>query len=73
MLDLLGAEDLCALPSEGLGDDLKDLNRVSSRIAAETSRRLGRFDKNLGYAPSGALTARGLVALAVQSHRRDSI
>src|ERR1700687_3323720 len=57
ILDLLGTEDLCALPSESLGDDLKGLTSVGSRIAAESSRRLHHFDKNQGYAPSGALTA----------------
>src|ERR1700681_4894965 len=57
LLDLLGAEDLCALPSSSLGDDLKALSRMGSRIDAESSRRLHHFDKNQGYAPSGALTA----------------
>ncbi|HEX7158277.1 MAG TPA: DUF222 domain-containing protein, partial [Edaphobacter sp.] len=57
LLDLLGAEDLNALPSGSLGDDLKGLARVGSRIDAESSRRLHHFDKNQGYAPSGALTA----------------
>ena len=57
ILDLLGAEDLCALPSASQGDDLKGLARVSSRVDAESSRRLHHFDKNQGYAPSGALTA----------------
>src|SRR5580704_19219045 len=57
VLDLLGAEHLCALPSESLGDDLKALARVTSRVDAESSRRLHHFDKNQGYAPSGALTA----------------
>jgi hypothetical protein len=57
ILDSLSAEDLCALPSASLGDDLKGLGRVGSRIDAESSRRLHHFDKNQGYAPSGALTA----------------
>jgi hypothetical protein len=57
LIDLLSAEDLCALPSASLGDDLKGLGRVGSRIDAESSRRLHHFDKNQGYAPSGALTA----------------
>src|ERR1700674_3022324 len=57
ILDLLGAEDLCALPSASLGDDLKGLSRIGSRIDAESSRRLHHFDKNQGYAPSGALSA----------------
>src|SRR6202049_2080190 len=57
ILDLLGAEDLHALPAESIGDDLKGLARVGSRIDAESSRRLHHFDKNQGYAPSGALTA----------------
>ena len=34
ILDLLAAEDLCALPSASLGDDLKGLARVGSRIDA---------------------------------------
>src|SRR6202049_2489778 len=57
ILDLLGAEDLCALPSSSLGDDIKGLTRITSRADAESSRRLRHFDKNQGYAPSGALTA----------------
>src|SRR6202158_578934 len=57
ILDLLGNEDLHLLPSEALGDDLKGLTRIGNRIDAEASRRLRRFDKNHGYAPSGALTA----------------
>ena len=57
ILDLLGAEDLHALPAESIGDDLKGLARVGSRIDAESSRRLQHFDKNQGYAASGALTA----------------
>ena len=57
ILDLLGAEDLCALPAESMGDDLKGLTCMGNRIAAESSRRLHRFDKDQGYAPSGALTA----------------
>src|SRR3984893_8255441 len=57
ILDLLGKEDLHLLPSESLGDDLKGLTRIGNRIDAEGSRRLHRFDKDQGYAPSGALTA----------------
>src|ERR1700694_479158 len=57
ILDSLGAEDLGSLPSSSLGDDLKGLSRVGSRIDAESSRRLHHFDKNQGYAPSGALSA----------------
>ena len=57
ILDLLGAKDLCALPAESMGDDLKGLTRISNRIAAESSRRLRRFDKGQGYAPTIALSA----------------
>src|SRR6202049_3723753 len=57
MLDLLRAEDLHALPAESVGDDIKGLSRIGSRIDAESSRRLQHFDKNQGYAASGALTA----------------
>src|ERR1700680_4738880 len=57
ILDLLGAEDLCVVPAESVGNDLKSLNRVSNRIAAESSRRLRRFDKGQGYATSMALSA----------------
>src|SRR6202049_224037 len=57
LLDLLSGEDLHVLPSESVGDDLKGLGRIGSRIDAESSRRLHHFDKNQGYAPSGALTA----------------
>src|SRR3984893_4719296 len=57
ILDVLGNEDLHLLPSESLGDDLKGLTRIGNRIDAEASRRLRRFDKDQGYAPSGALTA----------------
>ena len=48
ILDLLGAEDLHALPAESMGDHLKGLTRVGNRIAAESSRRLRRFDKGQG-------------------------
>src|ERR1700674_3852188 len=57
IVDLLGEEDLHSLPSESLGDDLKGLTRIGNRIDAEASRRLHRFDKDQGYAASGALTA----------------
>src|ERR1700680_4966048 len=57
VLDLLGAEDLCVVPAELVGDDLKGLTSIGNRIDAESSRRLHHFDKNQGYAPSGALTA----------------
>src|ERR1700738_1517805 len=57
ILDLLGAEDLSALPAESMGDDLKGLTRISNRLAAESSRRLRHFDKGQGYAPTLALTA----------------
>ena len=57
ILDLLAGEDLHSLPSESLGDDLKGLARIGNRIDAESSRRLRRFDKDQGYAPSGALSA----------------
>jgi hypothetical protein len=57
ILDLLGAEDLHALPAESLGDDLKSLTRITSRADAESSRRLHHFDKGQGYFPSGALSA----------------
>ena len=45
LLDLLNKEDLCVVPAESMGDDLKGLTRVGNRIAAENSRRLRRFDK----------------------------
>ena len=57
IVDLLGEEDLHSLPSESLGDDLRGLTRIGNRIDAEASRRLHRFDKDQGYAPSGALSA----------------
>src|ERR1700682_5881572 len=57
LLDLLGAEDLYAAPPESMGDDLKGLTRIANRIAAESSRRLRRFDKGQGYATSIALSA----------------
>src|ERR1700680_1213032 len=57
LLDLLGGEDLQVLPADSIGDDLKGLGRIGSRIDAESSRRLHHFDKNQGYAPSGALSA----------------
>src|ERR1700694_44602 len=57
ILDLLGNEDLHLLPSESVGDDIKGLLRVDNRVDAECSRRMQRFDKAQGSAPSGALTA----------------
>src|SRR4030088_502851 len=57
ILDLLGVEDLHALPAESVGDDIKALLRVGNRIDAEVSRRLHRFDKGRGYATSAGLTA----------------
>src|SRR6202049_3314590 len=57
ILDLLGAEDLWSPPASSLRHHLKDLSRKGSRIDAESSRRLQHFDKNQGYAASGALTA----------------
>src|ERR1700730_19049190 len=57
ILDLLGAEDLHALPAESVGDDIKCLTRITSRADAESSRRLHHFDKGQGYFPSGALSA----------------
>jgi hypothetical protein len=75
ILDLLGAEDLQVLPAASLGDDLKGLGRIGSRIDAESNRRLHHFDKNQGYAPSGALTAqawlrwqRNLTAATASEH-----
>src|SRR3984893_18213657 len=57
ILDLLSAEDLHVLPAESMGDDLKGLTRIGNRLAAESSRRLRRFDKGQGYAPTIALSA----------------
>src|ERR1700693_1410023 len=57
ILDLLGNEDLHALPAESVGDDIKALLRVGNRVDGESSRRMQRFDKGQGYATSGALTA----------------
>jgi Domain of unknown function (DUF222)/HNH endonuclease len=57
LLDLLADEDLYPLPPESFGDDIKGLTRISSRVDAESSRRLRHFDKGQGYAGSGALTA----------------
>jgi hypothetical protein len=57
LLDLLNREDLLVLPAESMGDDLKGLTRIGNRIAAESSRRLRRFDKGQGYASSMAVSA----------------
>src|ERR1700694_2310801 len=57
VLDLLAFEDLHVLPAESVGDDLKGLTRIGNRLAAESSRRLRRFDQGQGYARSMALSA----------------
>src|SRR2546422_6417545 len=56
LLDRLHSEELHELPSESLGDDIKALERISNRCQAESMRRLRRFDKDQGFAASGALT-----------------
>ncbi|MDQ6876543.1 MAG: 13E12 repeat family protein, partial [Candidatus Dormibacteraeota bacterium] len=61
ILDRLGGEELFSLPGESLGDDIKQLLRIGNRIDAEAGRRLRRFDKDRGYAASGALTAQAWV------------
>jgi len=58
LLDRLAGEDLDAVPAESMGDDQIALQRIGNRIQAEGLRRLRRFDSGLGYAPSGALSAR---------------
>jgi hypothetical protein len=61
ILDLLGDEDLHAVPAESVGDDIKALLRVGNRLDAEAGRRLHRFDKGQGFASSPALTAQAWV------------
>jgi uncharacterized protein DUF222 len=58
LLDRLSAEDLTALPSEGMADDQQTLQRIGSRVQAEFLRRLRRFDSGQGYASTMALSAK---------------
>src|SRR5260370_2607956 len=59
LLDRLGSEDLNSVPAESMGEDQIGLQRMVNRAQAEGLRRLRRFDSGQGYAPSGALSARG--------------
>src|SRR5258708_6245823 len=58
LLNQLAQEDLGALPAESMGDDQIALHRITSRVQAESLRRLRRFDTGEGYAASGALSAK---------------
>jgi hypothetical protein len=58
LLDRLHVEELCELPSASLGEDIKELERIGNRCQAESMRRLQRFDKDQGFAASGALTTK---------------
>jgi len=58
ILDRLAVEDLNSLPAESMGDDQIALQRIGNRVQAEAVRRLRHFDRNQGYAASGALTAK---------------
>ncbi len=59
LLDRLAKEDLNSVPAESMGDDMLSLQRIESRLQAETLRRLRRFDSGQGYANSLALSAKG--------------
>jgi hypothetical protein len=59
ILSQLAEEDLTTLPAESMGDDLIALQRIDSRVQAETLRRLRRFDSGQGFANSLALSAKG--------------
>src|SRR5713226_8940859 len=59
LLTRLAEEDLNSVPAESMGDDLLALQRIESRLQAETLRRLRRFDSGQGYANSAALSAKG--------------
>src|SRR5712664_146642 len=59
LIDRLAKEDLNSVPAESMGDDLLALQRIDSRVQAETLRRLRRFDSGQGYANSAALSAKG--------------
>jgi hypothetical protein len=58
LLDRLSSEELMELPSASLGEDIKKLERIGNRCRAESMRRLRRFDKDQGFAASGALTTK---------------
>ena len=49
----VAAEDLYAVSSSELGDDLVEIRRCIDSLEAEFSRRLARFDKTQGYAADG--------------------
>src|SRR5713226_8272448 len=59
LIDRLAHEDLNSVPAESMGDDLLALQRIDSRVQAETLRRLRRFNGGQGYANSAALSAKG--------------
>ncbi|HEY3196203.1 MAG TPA: DUF222 domain-containing protein [Candidatus Dormibacteraeota bacterium] len=71
LLDRLQAEELCELPSASLGEDIKELERIGNRCQAESMRRLRRFDKDQGFAASGALTTKSW--LRWQCHLTDGV
>ena len=58
ILDRLSEEDLTAVPAEAMADDQIALQRIGSRLQAETLRRLRRFDRGQGYANTLALSAK---------------
>jgi hypothetical protein len=58
ILDQLAREDLTAVPAEAMADDQIALQRISSRVQAESLRRLRRFDRGQGYANTLALSAK---------------
>jgi len=58
LLNRLAEEDLTAVPAKAMGDDQIALQRIGSRVQAESLRRLHRFERGEGYAASGALSAR---------------
>src|SRR6266540_1110465 len=58
LLDLLNSEELAESASASLGHDIRELERIGNRCQGESMRRLRRFDKDQGFAASGALSTR---------------
>ena len=54
-VDDLALRDIDTYPAEDLGSEIVVLLRQQARLDAQINRRIGRFDRERGYAASGAL------------------